>query len=105
MIGGSDNYRPTREIVHLKQQRAYDTLNLTSLVDISPLFSNDVELIEKKYTRGRSRKIENFTKSACGFAEEAANYRLVPDGEKWNTKGFGQSLGHRCFAVTGRSCQ
>ena len=48
MIGGRHHDRIARQIIDLKQQTRYDTLDLPRLVGVSPFFAQDIELVKKR---------------------------------------------------------
>ena len=91
MVGRRYDNGPAWQIVHLKEERADDTFNLARLMNVTPLLSDNVELVEEKHTRRRAREVEDATEPACRLTEEAADYRLVADCQEGNA----QSLSDR----------
>ena len=73
MVAGRDHNDVAGKLVDLEQQRTHHTLDLTGLMYVAPLLSNNVKLVEKKYAAPRSRMLKNLT-DALGCLPKKAAY-------------------------------
>ena len=103
MIARGDDNHITRHLVELHQQKRDDALDFPGLVCVTALFTYGVKLVEEQDARLRPNIIEQFTKPSVCLAEVTADQRVVAHDEKWECKGFRDSLSVGRFPVARRS--
>lgn len=59
MISSRSNDRPTGKVVHLKEERTDNTLDLASFVNIASFLSDNIKFVKEQYTWRRSREVEH----------------------------------------------
>ena len=84
MVAGRDDNYVAGKMVDLKQQRTHHTLDLSGLMYIAPLLSNNIKLIEKEYAVPGSRILENLTDALGSLPKEAAYDPFVTNNQQWN---------------------
>jgi hypothetical protein len=105
VIGGGNDHRARRQIVHLHKERRYNPLDLTSLMGVSAFFADSIELIEKEHTRNGPSVFEDMPEPCGGFAEITRDDRIVSDDQKWQRQGLGETFGKRGLAIARRANQ
>jgi len=105
MIRCDDNDHMTRQSVHLKEQRADDTFNLTCFVLVTSLLADDIELIEEQHCPAGAHMIKQTCQPKRGLSQVTCNYCLIPDHKEGDHELCRDYLGQGSFSVAWRPSQ
>lgn len=77
MVGSCDYKNVTRQVINLKEKGADDALYLACVVDISPLLTKGVKLIEEKDAGSSSDVVKKPSETYRCLAKIATNHPLI----------------------------
>ena len=103
MIGCSYNYDMRWQLVHLEKERADNPLNLTSLVNIAPLFANGVKLVKEQNTMALARVGKYLAEAGGCFTKIAPDQPFVPHYQERHHQVVGESIRDARLSVTRRA--
>src|SRR5690606_33756266 len=92
-----------RHVVDLGEKGGDHALQFAHVGGVAALFADGVELVEEEHARVSARMIEYAAKACRGFAEIAANERVVFDRVERQRKRGGDGFGQACFANAWRA--
>jgi len=84
----------------LKEEGTYNPLDLTSIVNISTLFPEGVELVKKQDARTSDDMLKEFVESARSLAQKTPDNAFISNGQEDNPKCLRQAFGKTSLSIS-----